>query len=64
MVTALLTAHGLSVGTYTSPHLERLNERLRRDGQPIGDEDLAEVLTGIAAVEPLLERRAQLVRGA
>ena len=54
MITALLTAHGLSVGTYTSPHLERLNERLTRDGRPIGDEDLAEVLTGIAAVEPLL----------
>jgi dihydrofolate synthase/folylpolyglutamate synthase len=54
MITALLMAHGLSVGTYTSPHLDRLNERLSRDGRPIGDEDLAEVLTGIAAVEPLL----------
>jgi dihydrofolate synthase/folylpolyglutamate synthase len=52
-VTALLRAHGLSVGTYTSPHLERLNERIGRDGQPIGDQDLAEVLAGIAAVEPL-----------
>lgn len=55
MVTSLLVAHGLSVGTYTSPHLERLNERISRDGRPIGDEDLAEVLSGIAAVEPLLE---------
>jgi dihydrofolate synthase/folylpolyglutamate synthase len=53
MVTALLSAHGLSVGTYTSPHQERLNERIARDGRPIGDEDLAEVLSGIAAVEPL-----------
>ncbi len=58
MVTALLVAHGLSVGTYTSPHLERLNERIARDGQPIGDQDLAEVLSGIAAVEPLLATRA------
>lgn len=55
MITSLLVAHGLSVGTYTSPHLERLNERIARDGRPIGDEDLAEVLSGIAAVEPLLE---------
>ncbi len=55
MVTALLRAHGLSVGTYTSPHLERVNERLQRDGQPISDVELAEVFTGIAAVEPLLE---------
>lgn len=57
MVTSLLVAHGLSVGTYTSPHLERLNERIARDGRPIGDEDLAEVLSGIAAVEPLLTVR-------
>lgn len=54
MITSLLVAHGLSVGTYTSPHAERLNERIARDGQPIGDEDLAEVLSGIAAIEPLL----------
>ncbi|MBU6317026.1 MAG: bifunctional folylpolyglutamate synthase/dihydrofolate synthase, partial [Acidobacteria bacterium] len=27
MITRLLMAHGLTVGTYTSPHLERLNER-------------------------------------
>lgn len=57
MVTSLLQAHGLSVGTYTSPHLERLNERICRDGAPIGDEDLAEVLTGLAAVEPMLRVR-------
>lgn len=55
MITSLLRAHGLSVGTYTSPHLERLNERLSRDGVPIGDEDLAEVLSGVAAVEPLCQ---------
>ena len=41
MITRLLMAHGLSVGTYTSPHLERLNERLKaRDeyGLVIADE--------------------------
>ena len=27
MLTALLVAKGLSVGTYTSPHLERVNEQ-------------------------------------
>ncbi len=57
MITSLLTAHGLSVGTYTSPHLERLNERIARDGVPIADQDLAEVLSGIAAVEGLCETR-------
>ena len=57
MITQLLRAHGLSVGTYTSPHLEVLNERLARDGEAISDVDLAEVLSGIALVEPLLENR-------
>ena len=28
MVTSLLQAHGLTVGTYTSPHLRRVNERI------------------------------------
>lgn len=57
MVGSLLQAHGLSVGAYTSPHLERINERITRDGEPIGDDDLAEVLAGLAAVEPLLSAR-------
>ncbi len=57
MITSLLSAHGLSVGTYTSPHLERINERIARDGVPIGDQDLAEVLSGIAAVEGLCATR-------
>jgi dihydrofolate synthase/folylpolyglutamate synthase len=53
-LTALLTAKGLRVGTFTSPHLERINERLAADGLPISDADLAEVLTSLAGVEPLL----------
>lgn len=57
MVVALLQAHGLSVGSYTSPHIEVINERLRRDGEPIDDQTLAEVLDGIRSVEPLLSRR-------
>jgi len=54
MVAALLAAHGLSVGTYTSPHLERLNERLAWSGRPIPDDDLAEQLSAIAQLEPVL----------
>jgi dihydrofolate synthase/folylpolyglutamate synthase len=53
-LTALLTAKGLRVGTFTSPHLESINERLAADGEPISDADLAEVLTDLAGVEPLL----------
>src|SRR3954454_10983111 len=38
MITRLLMAHGLRVGTYTSPHLERPNERMSEDGVAIGDD--------------------------
>ncbi len=53
-LTALLTAKGLRVGTFTSPHLERINERLAVNGEPISDADLAQVLTDLAGIEPLL----------
>ena len=53
MVTELLRANGLSVGTYTSPHLERINERIAWDGVPIDDPHLAEAITAISEVEPL-----------
>jgi len=55
MITALLRANGLTVGTYSSPHLERVNERICFDGEPIGDDELAEAIAGVAAVEPLLD---------
>ena len=38
MATALLGAQGLTVGTYTSPNLSRVNERISRNGEPIDDE--------------------------
>jgi dihydrofolate synthase / folylpolyglutamate synthase len=53
MITRLLMAHGLTVGTYTSPHLERLNERIARDSEPISDEDFAEQIAAVADLEGL-----------
>lgn len=53
MITRLLMAHGLTVGTYTSPHLERPNERMCRDGEPIGDDDFAEQIAAVADLEML-----------
>lgn len=41
IIAALLGAHGLRVGLLTSPHLERLNERIEIEGEPIADERLA-----------------------
>jgi dihydrofolate synthase/folylpolyglutamate synthase len=57
ILTELLMANGLTVGTYTSPNLESVNERLARDGEPIDDEDFAQVLQSLALFEPLLSDR-------
>lgn len=51
LTAGLLAEAGLSVGSYTSPHLERVNERLSWNGDAIEDEALAEVLTFVAEVE-------------
>ncbi len=53
MITRLLVAQGLRVGTYTSPHLERVNERLARDGEPIDDASFAEQIAAVADLEGL-----------
>ncbi len=38
---AILKSAGYRCGLYTSPHLERVNERIRIDGEAIGDEEFA-----------------------
>jgi dihydrofolate synthase / folylpolyglutamate synthase len=43
MVGALCSAAGLSAGTYTSPHLQSVRERLSLAGRPISAESFAEV---------------------
>ena len=42
---------GCSVGAYTSPHLERVNERMSINGEPIADDELDEQLRVVALVE-------------
>ena len=53
IITRLLIAQGLTVGTYTSPHLERINERISRNGEPIDDESFAESVAAVADLELL-----------
>lgn len=57
MATTLLGAMGLTVGTYTSPNLARVNERIARAGEPIDDESFRQVLGSLALLEPLLDDR-------
>ncbi len=40
-LSSILTASGLRTGLYTSPHLERVNERVRVNGAEITDGDFA-----------------------
>lgn len=53
MLASVLRHAGLRVGLYTSPHLVRFNERIRVDGEPITDAELAELFE---VIEPLAER--------
>ncbi len=48
MIEALLTEMGLRVGTYSSPHLEQINERIRIAGSLIDDEFLGSTIGTIA----------------
>ncbi|MEL7157186.1 MAG: Mur ligase family protein [Actinomycetota bacterium] len=54
-IAALLQATDLSVGLYTSPNIERINERLAWGGASISDADFARVIGLLASVEPLLD---------
>ncbi|MGA7419352.1 MAG: Mur ligase family protein [Acidimicrobiales bacterium] len=57
MATSLLAGQGLTVGTYTSPNLYRVNERLSRNGEPIDDDAFLGVLETLAGLEGLLSDR-------
>jgi dihydrofolate synthase / folylpolyglutamate synthase len=54
MISALLAAHDLSVGTYTSPHLEHITERISRNGEPIDPSEFARVIGELASLEDLM----------
>src|SRR5271157_1622683 len=52
---SILRKAGFRTGLNTSPHLERINERIRIDGEEIGDELFAEIFTRTqVAIEELL----------
>src|SRR5712664_3171199 len=54
-VESILRHAGFRTGLNTSPHLERINERIRINGEEISDEAFAETLTHIhALIEELL----------
>jgi dihydrofolate synthase / folylpolyglutamate synthase len=52
MAAAALGAAGHRTGLYTSPHLERFNERIAVDGEPISDAALADAVAEVRACCP------------
>jgi dihydrofolate synthase / folylpolyglutamate synthase len=51
MISGLLGAHQLSVGTYTSPHLEHVTERIARNGEPMEPDEFGRVVGELASLE-------------
>ena len=50
MLSEVLVKCGYKVGLYTSPYIECFNERIRINGEPIADDDLADLVTKIKAL--------------
>ena len=57
---SILTAAGHRTGLYTSPHLVRINERIRVDGQEIANHDFARVYDRVEAAAQTLVAAGQV----
>ncbi|HVE94985.1 MAG TPA: Mur ligase family protein [Acidimicrobiales bacterium] len=55
---ALLGAQQMSVGGYSSPHLEHVTERMTWNGAPISERAFADLMTTLSLLEPMLSERA------
>ncbi len=57
MIDAVLLAHGLRTGRFTSPHLETFRERIAINSQPIDPKDLIFAYNDIAAYLTLMDEK-------
>jgi dihydrofolate synthase / folylpolyglutamate synthase len=60
MLASILECAGLRAGLYTSPHLVRVNERIRVGGESIGEEDFAACLSEVRERSEELVTRGRL----
>lgn len=51
MVTAFAKAHGLRVGTFTSPHMDSIRERIQLDGVSLEEESFCQAASLVREVE-------------
>lgn len=59
MIEALVHSSGLRVGTYTSPHLESVTERIRIDGSPIPAEQFIGIYEDILPIVAIVDAEAE-----
>lgn len=59
MAEALVRAYGLRTGLYTSPHLERINERIAIDGRDLSDDDFVDAYDQIKDFIALVDARSE-----
>jgi dihydrofolate synthase / folylpolyglutamate synthase len=59
LATVLLVAHGLNTGTYTSPHLQKIEERLAINGRMSSEEEFALAVSDVAAFADLRDRAGE-----
>jgi dihydrofolate synthase/folylpolyglutamate synthase len=59
MVAGLLSAAGVSAGTFTSPHLQTVRERLQVAGRRIGEQAFADLYDDVAPLAELVDQRSQ-----
>jgi len=55
MIDTLLRAHDLRTGRFTSPHLERINERISVDGEPLTDAEFVRAFNDVAPYTHLVD---------
>ncbi len=54
-ISRILRCAGYKTGLYTSPHLNRINERMEVNGEMISDREFADITTEVASAVSRLE---------
>lgn len=57
MAEAICRAYGMRTGLYTSPHLERINERIAIDGQELSDDDFIDIWDQVKDLVDLVDAK-------
>jgi len=60
LLAAMLTASGYQTGLYTSPHLERIEERIRWNGEPCSATEFVELTDLVRPIAERLDEQAAL----